>query len=78
MTLAQARASIGRPVIYRAPSGRAVSGVITAATKTWVIVRYLGCEVGKCTAPELLELTNLGYDPRSDVHQSPECLQAHR
>ncbi len=78
MTLAQARASIGHAVIYRAPSGRAVSGVITAATKTWVIVRYLGCEVGKCTAPELLELTNPGSDPRSDVHQSPECVQAHR
>lgn len=80
MTLAQARASIGRPVIYRAPSGRAVSGVITAATKTWVIVRYLGCEVGKCTAPELLELelTNPGSDPRSDVHQRPECVRAHR
>ncbi len=78
MTLAQARASIGHAVIYRAPSGRAGSGVISAVAQTWVIVQYRGCEVGKCTAPELLELTNPGSDPRPDVHQRPECVQAQR
>lgn len=55
MTLTEARAGIGRSVVYRAPSGPSTPGTITAATAQWVVVCYRGCDVGKCTAPELLE-----------------------
>lgn len=74
MTLAQARASIGRAVIYRAPSGRAVPGTITATTKTWVVVRYQDCNIGKATAPELLELsssTHSGQRPAASPRATP-------
>lgn len=59
MTIEEARASIGRDVVYRSPSsGHVVWGVITGVVGNphWVLVRYGPDRESKATAADLLEL----------------------
>ena len=55
ITIEQARANIGRGVIYRRPYCEAEQGTITGVSETIVFVRYLGDMDSKGTCPEDLE-----------------------
>ena len=55
ITIEQARANIGRGVIYRRPYCEAEQGTITGVSETTVFVRYLGDMHSKGTYPSDLE-----------------------
>ena len=55
ITIEQARANIGRGVIYRHPYCEAEQGTITGVSETTVFVRYLGDMHSKGTYPSDLE-----------------------
>lgn len=56
MTLDEARACIGRSVVYTSGYGPPEEGVITSVSKTFVFVQYAGQLHSKGTAPENLTL----------------------
>ncbi len=55
MTLQQAKAGIGRGVVYRPMVGSPESGVITSVNETFVFVRYGSNKQSAATRPEDLE-----------------------
>ena len=55
ITIEQARANIGRGVIYRRPYCGVEQGTITGVSETTVFVRYLGDMHSKGTYPSDLE-----------------------
>ena len=55
ITLEDARANVGRGVVYH-PTPRTVEqGVITGVSRTYVFVLYDGDQQAKATAPEALD-----------------------
>lgn len=52
MTIDEARARIGKPVIYAAGGGFAEKGVITSVNDTYVFVRYGSNQGSQATRPE--------------------------
>ena len=62
ITIEQARANIGRGVIYRRPYCEAEQGTITGVSETTVFVRYLRDMHPKGTYPSDLEWLSGGGD----------------
>ena len=55
MTLDEARAAIGRAVVYYPTVGKNEDGVITSVNDTFVFVRYGAAKQSAATRPEDLE-----------------------